>query len=177
MRTRDFQRTACYIWERAVKEKWPDANALMSVGEIHTLVQRVWGDHRPAEQPPALRFAGRRWARGSRHQITIPVKDWAMRKLIVLHEIAHSLAPVEEPWHGSKFASFMLELWENYAGIPSVEARQLAEDQQPRRVQFAHAATCQEPTQEWQEWKKLEQKLFAMLRECRENEPDKYEET
>jgi putative metallohydrolase (TIGR04338 family) len=35
---------------------------------------------------------------------------WALRELVVLHEIAHHLGPVEEPAHGPAFAGRLLEL-------------------------------------------------------------------
>ena len=51
-------------------------------------------------------------------RITLPQRDsgsWAWRQTVVLHEIAHHLAPC--PGHGVEFAEVMLDLLENYVGL------------------------------------------------------------
>ena len=51
-------------------------------------------------------------------RITLPQRDsgsWAWRQTVVLHEIAHHLAPCQG--HGVEFAEVMLDLLENYVGL------------------------------------------------------------
>jgi len=51
-------------------------------------------------------------------RITLPQRDsgsWAWRQTVVLHEVAHHLAPCQG--HGEGFAEVMLDLLENYVGL------------------------------------------------------------
>lgn len=41
---------------------------------------------------------------------------WALRELVILHELAHHLGPVEDPGHGPAFAGRMLDLVEGIIG-------------------------------------------------------------
>jgi len=42
---------------------------------------------------------------------------WALRELVVLHEVSHHLAPDDEPAHGSDFTGRMVELVESVIGL------------------------------------------------------------
>jgi hypothetical protein len=175
---RDNQRTAVYRWEHKVIKKWPKCNKSLTWQECRELVNRVWSDYRPGEDPPKVvcNTRARHWAKGSRWKITLPPKDWAKHTIVVLHETAHSLVPTDEEAHGPKFASLMLELWAKYGGVPENDAKSMAVRQKPRRVRFAMAADrAKMPTKAWVEWNDLKMKLWKMLRECQENEPDKYD--
>jgi len=185
MRPRDSQRYAVYRWEWTVREQWPEHNEVLSPTECQDLIQKVWNDRRPGEEPPLLRFRGRTTAHGSRWSITLPKREWGRQKLLVLHEIAHSLdihpGKWDEPFHGPRFASLLLDLWVTYARIPREACQLIARTQEGQKVKFrpmewSVAACRRQPTKEWLEWKQLEQQLYRMLVECRANEPDKYEE-
>jgi hypothetical protein len=144
--------------------------------DCKALVEKVWEDYRPGEEPPKVIFSSRKYgnATGGRFEITLP--KWARFPIIVLHEIGHSLQSPHEAWHGPEFASLVLVLWEHYAKIPADEAKSMGTRQKPRRVRFAMAAgRHQQPTEEWKRWNRLKVELRMMLRECCENEPEKYE--
>jgi len=171
---RDSQRTAVYRWESAIKKRWPELDTRLPLDECRNLIKKVWADYRPGENPPELADGrGTRTAYGSRWRINLPV--WARTKLVVLHEIAHSLLSPQLPFHGREFARLVLELWRHYAGLPIREAKGMAVRQKPRRVHFARAADVpKQPRSVWIVWKKRLDELSATLRSHRENEPERY---
>ena len=173
MKIRDNQRTAVYRWEDVVKKQFPEVVEPMTLDECKALVQQVWNDYRPDAEPPTVYDGrGRRRASGSRWRIMLPV--WARTKLVVLHEIGHSLQK-SEPWHSPEFARLCLELWVHYASLPRLRVKMLGTQQKPRRVRFASLAACvRKPKKAWQVWKQAETNLKQELEEHRKSEPPQY---
>jgi len=137
---RDTQRQAVYNWEYRVKQRFPKQNKQLSLPECKALVRRVWNDYFPDEWPPEVRDGrGTKWARGSRHKISLP--KWARTKVVVLHEIAHSLQG-KTPWHSPGFTTLLVQLWHKYAGIPSNLSMKLGRSpfKGKQSVRFAEAA-------------------------------------
>jgi len=172
-RLRDSQRGAIYAWENQVKEKFPHCNDKMDLAECGDLICKVWSDYFPDKIPPTLKDGrGRRHASGSRWTIKLP--KWARSKLIVLHEIAHSLQ-LNQPWHGREFATLLKELWIHYAGVPSLDVWKMAIEQKPRRVHFATAASVSKRVKRaWVVWKEELARLQRLCAEHRTKEPPKY---
>jgi len=141
MNTRDSQRLAVYHWEDEIRKRWRLNDCGITLEECDRLIRKVWSDYRPGQEPPKLVDGrGRRRACGSRWEIKLP--RWARCRIVVLHEIAHSLQQ-QQPWHGPEFARLFLEMIVQYAGIPAREAKSIAVHQKPRRVWFAQAADVQ----------------------------------
>jgi len=127
---RDSQRTAVYRWEDFIRRKFPSCNDSLSFHECELLVKQVWKDYFGglARCPEVRRGRDKgRTASGGLFRITLP--PWAMCKLVVLHEVAHSIAMHSghyEP-HGPDFCRLMLQLWEDYADTPTKLLMNLAE--------------------------------------------------
>lgn len=97
------------------------ASAQRYVDEVLALpsVRRRWPD------VPALRVRPRRAATAAHYEnrdgagtIAVPDRDtadWALRELVVLHEVAHHLCQAEPP-HGSEFVATICELAELVMG-------------------------------------------------------------
>ena len=143
MTSRDSQRSAIYAWESMICKAWPRCNEKLTLEECVELIRQVWEDYRPGQTPPIVGDGrGRRRACGNRGQIKLPT--WARTKIMVLHEVAHSLQQTR-PWHGPEFARLALELWSEYAFLPLAPAKRLGVHQKPRRVHFAATAACPKP--------------------------------
>jgi len=168
---RDSQRSAVYLWENLIRQQYPESDGVLALDQCKELVARVWCDYRPGHQPPTVHDGrGTRKARGGRWEINLPV--WARRRLIVLHEIAHSLQ-TGGPWHGPHFATLALDLWEHYARVPR-EARKIGIHLKPRRVHFAVAADIpQKKSAAWLRWNRTLESLKCQYDEHRKAEPER----
>jgi putative metallohydrolase (TIGR04338 family) len=83
-------------------------------------VRRRW----PRAELP-MRVRQRRGARRAHYQwlgfvLAVPAPEdggrWALRELVILHEIAHHLGPIDDPTHGPAFAGRLLDLVEEIIG-------------------------------------------------------------
>lgn len=167
---RDSQRQALYNWERAIIDRWPECNRGLSLAECRQLIEQVWEDYRPGQQPPEVQDGrGCTSARGGRWRLVLP--RWSRTQIVVLHEIGHSLAS-ESPWHGPIFARLFLELMGHYAKVPTGEAKSMAVHQRPRRVRFAQAADApKRASAEWKEWLAEDRRLAKILAEHNARRP------
>jgi putative metallohydrolase (TIGR04338 family) len=59
---------------------------------------------------------GCRMARGGPHTMTLTLPRWARYRWVVLHEIAHVLAPISPPPHSWQFAAIYLDLVRHFLG-------------------------------------------------------------
>lgn len=168
---RDTQRSAVYAWEKNVQSLNPQLTRKLTLAECRAYIVRVWNDYRPGTEPPRLSDGrGRRRACASRWEIKIPV--WARQPFTVLHEVAHSLTPVEG--HGPVFARLYFELLVHYEGVGAKEARAMAVHLKPRRVRFAESnAAPKRVTVEWQRWNERRRVIQAALREHIATQPSK----
>lgn len=172
-RIRDSQRQAVYRWEQAVMDIYRENNPTLTFAQCRDLVWRVWGEYRPGEQAPIVKDGrGRRSACGGRRSIKLPIH--ARCKVVVLHEIAHSLQ-TEQPWHGGQFTRLVSELWEHYAGIPGDQIWLMGVRQKPRAVHFGSAAGHPKPmSPAWLAWKREKERLIEAYCNHLRQEPPKY---
>lgn len=138
---RDSQKSAVYAWENTIPEK--ELHGDWTLEQCRALVDRVWADYRPGQRSPEVRPGfGHRNATGSRYTIQLPL--WSRQPIVVLHETAHSLLPINST-HGPDFATLLLDLMARYAGVDKGAARKLGIEHKPRRVHFAPAAKVPQP--------------------------------
>lgn len=165
-RPRDSQRGAVYAWERKVAQEYPSLRVALTLPGCADLVRRVWHDYRPGKPMPDIRDGrGRRNAAGSPRAIWLPV--WARQPYIVLHEVAHSLAP-ESPWHGRVFARLLVDLLVRYGDVPRDVVLRAGRTQKPRRVWFAKVAACPRPaSRNLRAWHAEHERLRRIEREAR----------
>lgn len=87
-----------------------------SVADVQRYVDQVLA--MPSVQASALTVRPRRGAKAAHYEnrdgtgvIAVPEQTtrWALRELVVLHEVAHHLSPVD-PAHGPQFAATFVEL-------------------------------------------------------------------
>lgn len=171
---RDSQRQAVYRWEGRVAHLVNgSATLLLDLADCESLVDQVWRDYRPEQMPPRVEDGrGRRRPCGSRRRIKLP--RFARSRIVVLHEIAHSLQ-TQQPWHGPQFARLVLELWARYAAVPKAEARSLGVHQKPRRVRFAPPKDVPQPvSREWKAWWQKKAALRAQLAQLNAAEPSRH---
>ena len=146
----DCQREAVYAWEDEVCRRWSHLNPLLTRRQCRVLIKRVWRDHCQwwrATSPPHISFPTNGKATGGLRRICLPA--WAMERLVVLHEVAHSLACEH---HGPKFARFLVELWVRYARVPRVAVMRMPRRQSPP-IRFASAMEVPRPTtRQWRRW-------------------------
>lgn len=92
----------------AVRERWPGVSPLRV---------RARRGHTAAHYECTADADGRDEARAAAI-IAVPERgtSWALRELVVLHELAHHLAPDDEVAHGGAFVSRLLDLVDGVVG-------------------------------------------------------------
>lgn len=97
----------------------------ISTDEARALTRHVWRFYREGEEPPTIQVVNSNMAHSTRHTIRLPL--WAHTKVIVLHEIAHSLAFDRDGTlidrrhyaHGPLFISLVIDLYVMFLGASS----------------------------------------------------------
>jgi hypothetical protein len=138
---RDSQRQAVYNWEDKLAKLYPDSLEPIGLELSIALINSIWREYVSECGAPRVGDGrGRRGACYSPRLHAIKLPRWARSTLIVCHETAHAIAGIEGGWHGPKFCNLVVELWENYCGIPQREARTIGTELKPRKVSFVISA-------------------------------------
>lgn len=115
---------------------YPAASQDIGIDGARRLVVLVYADYGLGNPPAISDGRGRRRPCYSPRSHTIKLPCNRRYTLIVLHEIAHSIARERMGWHGPHFVKLVAELWERYAGIPQEVSRSIGSNQKPRKVLF-----------------------------------------
>jgi putative metallohydrolase (TIGR04338 family) len=132
--TRDSQRSRVYRWERAAvaREHWQPV--FETVGDAQAWADAVWRRERGRMGLAGVRAPDfERPHRGQRHalaytwghRITLP--RWARSRWVVLHELAHLLAP-HSPAHGPRFVGALIGLGSRWLDLDAQQLMRSADE-------------------------------------------------
>jgi putative metallohydrolase (TIGR04338 family) len=120
-RPRDSQRSKLYRSEQR-HSLWRGSRPY-SIEEVDDFVKKLvisqWFQRRwPAVYDiTVLDGRGRRSPAGNPYERYIKMPVWSRFPLLILHEVAHVIAPLGGAWHGWEFASTYLELVNHVLGV------------------------------------------------------------
>lgn len=132
-RPRDSQRSRVYAWQRTLNgydcpPEWK------TIQEVSAWAEPVWRTERgryglARKEAPEFVAAGwgqRRALSYRSHKISLPL--WARKRSVVLHEMAHRLAPTGEA-HGPRFVAILMGLLARHAGFNLQDMMEKADQQ------------------------------------------------
>lgn len=128
-RPRDTQRKRLYDAEREVRRGQEFKSVAEMQQYVDALLAQRWCRSRWGGQSVEVRD-GRGFRRamcypdGSSAVIYMPL--WSRCQRIVLHEVAHALAPEDAAWHGPEFAAIYLALVQREVGADAAEEMRAA---------------------------------------------------
>ena len=124
-RPRDFQRQRVYNWEYRNISSHPKKR--LTELDIKALIADVCDVY--DVKPPRLELSNQKKRTSSYypglHLISL-ARGWGQEISVILHELAHALTRYEQPAHGGKFMSVLLELYAMYLGYNYDDLRQTA---------------------------------------------------
>jgi len=135
MKNKDSQRQAVYNWENALQIKYPDSARDIGLDGAKALIELIYTGQ-SLKMPGVTDGRGRRKACYSPFQHVIKLPRWARSPIVVCHEVAHALAGPSGGWHRPYFATLLIDLWDEYAGVPQEESLWAGINQKPRKVHF-----------------------------------------
>lgn len=119
---RDYQRSRVYLAERAAFHEKGMLPEYKTVEQVQAFTDRVtasklWRTHRPFSQGCWVDVVDGRGSRKARaltpHAIAMP--KWSRRRWVILHELAHCLAPWSEQ-HSWRFCQMYIALVSRFLG-------------------------------------------------------------
>ncbi len=124
---RDSQRSRVYNSEHHHSLYQNNYSEKMTIDEVREFIEKImrsrwWKVRMPDDTYLNLKDGRRtRWARGGKHgsEIRINLPRWARHPIVILHEMAHTITPMDRcvaASHGRQFCSNYLALIKRWMG-------------------------------------------------------------
>jgi putative metallohydrolase (TIGR04338 family) len=146
VRPRDSQRSKVYAAERFWRYSGGGRHVgarnerLETVPEMQAWVDKItasawWQQRYPHVSKITVRDgAGQRRALGYPGRRMISMPKWSRSRGVILHEVAHVIAPTGTAWHGWEYCAELLALVQHFLGKEEADALRAAFDQE--RVRY-----------------------------------------